>query len=290
MGFGTSPLVPMTVDDSPVMSLFPSSRWAVGQVQHGVQNELTLYVAPTATLGRAHIPWRRLADVPDAVTHFDVRGDDVYLLTHRHASRYEVIRQRLSDAAWPRVRGGGSGQQQSRRQLRRRKRRTLHPGSGRRPGRLRRMPWASPRWRTSACPLMERSVNWSRTFACAACCFVSPGGHTPHCGIDTMPIRPTIRYGASSAGSGRLQPGGVGRGAGTRAGRDNESRCLSCTAKARPWIRCTRPCWTGTGPTVTAWSRPSIPPGSRGSSTTGSTPWRMSGAEASSAKDWHRPA
>ena len=60
-------------------------------------NEETLYVAPVAALDGAKTPWKKLADVPDAVTYFDFHGDTLYLLTHRDASKFKVLQVDMND-------------------------------------------------------------------------------------------------------------------------------------------------------------------------------------------------
>ncbi len=45
---------------------------------------------PKASLGTLPIPWRRIADVEDAVTGFDLRGDTIFFITHRGAPRFAV--------------------------------------------------------------------------------------------------------------------------------------------------------------------------------------------------------
>ena len=74
------------------MVLTPASPWAFGLVIHGVQNEATIYAAPLDTLGAAaETPWHLVADVEDAVTNFDARGERIYLLSHKDASRFKVL-------------------------------------------------------------------------------------------------------------------------------------------------------------------------------------------------------
>lgn len=90
-GYGVSPRVAVAPDDFSFVGVWPTSKWAVGVVAHGVQNEQTMYVAPAASLGKTGTPWRKLVDVPDAVTGFDVHGDTAYLLTHKDASRFKVL-------------------------------------------------------------------------------------------------------------------------------------------------------------------------------------------------------
>ena len=91
-GIGVSKGVKVSEDDIPIVVLTPASPWAFGLVIHGVQNEATIYAAPLETLGAAaETPWHLVADVEDAVTNFDARGERIYLLSHKDASRFKVL-------------------------------------------------------------------------------------------------------------------------------------------------------------------------------------------------------
>jgi prolyl oligopeptidase len=82
--------------DIPFVTLAPDAEYAVGVVAHGVANELTIYATPAA-LADGTISWKKICDVDDAVTSFDVKGDDVYLLSHKNASRFKVLHTKLSN-------------------------------------------------------------------------------------------------------------------------------------------------------------------------------------------------
>ncbi len=93
-GKGLSPAVAITDSDLPFILRVPGSNYVFGMVAHGVQNEASIYIA---LLDQVHdagagVPWRKLIDVSDDVTSFDVHGDNVYLLSHHNASRYKVLR------------------------------------------------------------------------------------------------------------------------------------------------------------------------------------------------------
>jgi prolyl oligopeptidase len=90
-----SPQTPMTPDDEPGILTQTGSKWAIGAIQHGVQNEQTLYVAPVASLGQPGVPWVKLCDVDADVTDFTFIGDDVYLLTHKDAPRFAIVKGSL---------------------------------------------------------------------------------------------------------------------------------------------------------------------------------------------------
>ena len=96
LGYGLSPRVPMTADEYAYVGISPDSRYAVASVIHGVAPEVTLYVAPTASILGATAPWHKVADVADAVTGAATHGDSLFLLSHKDALRYKVLRLSLS--------------------------------------------------------------------------------------------------------------------------------------------------------------------------------------------------
>jgi prolyl oligopeptidase len=92
LGASTAASVPVGPDDFPLIISTPGSKYLVAIVGHGVQNEVTLYAVARSAAHGASTPWRKVADTADAVTSFAVHGDDLYLLTHKDASRFKVIR------------------------------------------------------------------------------------------------------------------------------------------------------------------------------------------------------
>jgi prolyl oligopeptidase len=83
--------------DLPFVAAAPDTAYALGLVAHGVANEITVYVAPVATLAGGNIPWKKICDVEDEITSFDMKGDVIYLLSHKNASRFKVLRTKLSN-------------------------------------------------------------------------------------------------------------------------------------------------------------------------------------------------
>ena len=59
---------------------------------NGVQNEFSLYVTTLDSLARPQPTWRKLFDAKDDITGFAIHGGDLYLLSHRDASRFKVLR------------------------------------------------------------------------------------------------------------------------------------------------------------------------------------------------------
>ncbi len=96
-GYDVSPKVKVLEDDFPVVFYSPAApKSLVGLVIHGVKNEKDLYVTPFADTPTANTAWNKVADDSDDITALDVHGDDLFLLSHKDASRYKVLRTRLS--------------------------------------------------------------------------------------------------------------------------------------------------------------------------------------------------
>ncbi len=95
-GYDVSPGVPVAPDEIGFVVASPASPWALGVVEKFVKNEVSIYAAPLDSVGRADTPWKKIVGEEDDVTRFDLRGDTVYLLTHKDASRYKVVRTDLA--------------------------------------------------------------------------------------------------------------------------------------------------------------------------------------------------
>lgn len=59
---------------------------------NGVQREISLYVTTLDSLARRQPTWRKLFDAKDDITGFAIRGNDLYMLSHRGAPRFKVLR------------------------------------------------------------------------------------------------------------------------------------------------------------------------------------------------------
>jgi prolyl oligopeptidase len=96
LGFDLSPKVHIEEADIPFVATVPGTNYVFGLSIHGVQNEATIYVAPLNAIDKPGIPWQKICDVEDEVTSFDVQGSDLYLLTHKNASRFKITRTDLA--------------------------------------------------------------------------------------------------------------------------------------------------------------------------------------------------
>ena len=84
----------VTVDPvaMPYASTVPGSRHAIGVVVNGVQREVTIYTATLHSLAAGKPDWKKIVDPGDDVTDSTLIGDSLYVLTHKGASRFKVLR------------------------------------------------------------------------------------------------------------------------------------------------------------------------------------------------------
>ncbi|MBB5373510.1 prolyl oligopeptidase family serine peptidase [Acidocella aromatica] len=91
-GHGLDASVPVQDIDAPGIAVTPGSDIAIGMLESGVQNELTLYAAKLTDVLAGHPGWVKICAPEDAVTGFAVRGAEIFLLTHKHAPHYKVLK------------------------------------------------------------------------------------------------------------------------------------------------------------------------------------------------------
>jgi prolyl oligopeptidase len=58
---------------------------------NGVQNELAMWTAPAAKLSDPNVAWSKFISRDDAVTAAEMRGSDIFLLSHRDAPTFKVL-------------------------------------------------------------------------------------------------------------------------------------------------------------------------------------------------------
>jgi prolyl oligopeptidase len=77
----------------------PDSPYVLGVANQNLdQNPSTLYVARLDSINGAATPWRKIADVDDGVTQFQLQGEYLYFLTSKEAPRFRLARLALADA------------------------------------------------------------------------------------------------------------------------------------------------------------------------------------------------
>jgi prolyl oligopeptidase len=100
MGKGLSPVVTMSDIDFPNVNATSGSDIAIGASVSGVQNELALYAASLAKTVAGQPEWQPICVPADDVTGAAVHGSDIYLLTHKNASRYRIVKSTAAKPAF----------------------------------------------------------------------------------------------------------------------------------------------------------------------------------------------
>ena len=82
---------------TPMVVTAPGAAYALGIVGNGNQREFAVYAAPVASLAQGVPPWRRIAGLDDEVTDAALIGSTLYVLTHRKAPHFKVLRVDLAN-------------------------------------------------------------------------------------------------------------------------------------------------------------------------------------------------
>jgi prolyl oligopeptidase len=96
MGKGLDPDVTLQDSGFPIVQTFAHGDAVLGTVVNGVQNEIELYLSSTPAILASKPQWRRVCGLADAVTAGCIVGTDIYLLTHKGAPRYRVVKTTLA--------------------------------------------------------------------------------------------------------------------------------------------------------------------------------------------------
>jgi prolyl oligopeptidase len=78
-------------EEFPALIFVPGSDIALLQSINGVQNERKLWTAPAAAAASPQAPWQLLYDRDDGVTAIEVRGNEMFFLSHKNAPTYQVL-------------------------------------------------------------------------------------------------------------------------------------------------------------------------------------------------------
>lgn len=88
--------IAITPDEFPQVAPVAGTPFTIAVPGNGVQNEFSLYITRTADVLKPDRAWRKLFSSQDNVTSFAIHGDDLYLLSHQGAPRYQVLRTSVS--------------------------------------------------------------------------------------------------------------------------------------------------------------------------------------------------
>jgi len=101
-GFGANPTVNVDENDFTVVAFSPGAPdFVLGLVIHGVKREIDIYAVPFDADPGATTVWKKVVDQSDEITGFDVHAGEIYLLSHKNASRFKVLRTSLSTPDLP---------------------------------------------------------------------------------------------------------------------------------------------------------------------------------------------
>jgi prolyl oligopeptidase len=95
LGRKFTPGIPMVPTDSAYAGVVPGSPYALGVIAHGVRNETTLVVSPADALAAGKPVWTKIVDVDDDITDCAVMGHDIWLLSHKDASKFKIVHMSL---------------------------------------------------------------------------------------------------------------------------------------------------------------------------------------------------
>jgi prolyl oligopeptidase len=97
---GLDPAVAMQPIDFPVVQVQAGSDVALGLAISGVQNEVTMYASPLDAAVAGKPVWRKICDPADAVTNVAILGDDLYLMTHKDAPSFRLVKTSAAHGAF----------------------------------------------------------------------------------------------------------------------------------------------------------------------------------------------
>ncbi|HTQ14797.1 MAG TPA: prolyl oligopeptidase family serine peptidase [Rhizomicrobium sp.] len=78
-------------NEFPALAINPGAPMAVALSINGVQNELQAWIAPESQVRDPKVTWTPLVTRADGVTGADLRGDEIFLLSHKDAPTFKVL-------------------------------------------------------------------------------------------------------------------------------------------------------------------------------------------------------
>jgi prolyl oligopeptidase len=99
-GYEVNPNIKLETTPLPFIAVPLDSKYAFAIVNSGVSPNSEFFVAPLAALNQkpnTPIQWRKIANLDDEISNFDIHGDDVYLLTYKNTPRYKVTHINLKN-------------------------------------------------------------------------------------------------------------------------------------------------------------------------------------------------
>ncbi|MGD0569769.1 MAG: prolyl oligopeptidase family serine peptidase [Candidatus Sulfotelmatobacter sp.] len=97
-GYQVSPDVKVTETDVPALYYSAAApNYLVGLIMHGAKREFDAYTTMFLKNDSTKLVWKKAVDAVDEVTGYDTHGDSLFLLSHKDASRFKVLRTSLAN-------------------------------------------------------------------------------------------------------------------------------------------------------------------------------------------------
>jgi len=97
LGHEISPRVNVSPTASPFIVTVPNCDRLFAVILYGTQKEIDLYAATLDSFERGAPEWKKVCDLTDEVLIFEVHGEDIYLMTHKHAPGYKIVKTSLKN-------------------------------------------------------------------------------------------------------------------------------------------------------------------------------------------------
>lgn len=91
-GNGVNPGIEIGEEAFPEVIVDGQSPYALGILSHGVQPNISVYIAAKKNVDGAKAPWKKIIDPKDEITDCELRGKHLYAISHHNASKSKVIR------------------------------------------------------------------------------------------------------------------------------------------------------------------------------------------------------
>jgi prolyl oligopeptidase len=83
--------------EAPVIALSVGAPLAATLSINGVQNELAMWLAPAARVSDPKVKWTKFVTREDEITGLDMRGPEIFLLSHKGAPTFKVLSVRAGE-------------------------------------------------------------------------------------------------------------------------------------------------------------------------------------------------
>ena len=81
----------ITPVEAPAIAISVGAPLAAALLINGVQNELAMWLAPAAKVNDPKVTWTKFVTRDDEVTNIDMRGSEIFLLSHKDSPTFKVL-------------------------------------------------------------------------------------------------------------------------------------------------------------------------------------------------------